>query len=446
MNTGHLGAGQLENEYSTSPLSSVKEFLLYTYAAVTPFFVFSVFFTRDPLSLWILGVMIIVFLVELVSSGGRFWMDSTFILLALFIVAYLGRTLIIFLEEPTNSWMGKTPFDRALAIDLRLILAVASFFICMNLLGNAPRRVFITILKIQLIVGAVLSIIALLQYGAAAFFGQSEFLKFEPTNESYYGRGNFFRLGRHKVFRSASVFPEPSVLGFFLVQILAKAVFSWNKKTIIFPHFWIGSILLLVILGIFSNFSFTAVFSIAILLIIFTLIASFGLYRKVIMWVLLIFSMFILVVLMLPYSNIILDRISNIFALRDGSTLDRLFRAYTSFLVFLDYPLLGVGPGGYAFFYPRMGGIDKTLLATPLNIWLNILTDVGILGSIPFFIFLGLIIKKAFIKIKSEPLIEIYLWSIIAGLVSQTISVDFWFNEMFWFEYAILVCLIKKPP
>jgi len=44
-----------------------------------------------------------------------------------------------------------------------------------------------SILKIQLIVGALLIVIALIQYSAYAFFGQDDFLKFEPTNESFLG-------------------------------------------------------------------------------------------------------------------------------------------------------------------------------------------------------------------------------------------------------------------
>jgi O-antigen ligase len=433
----------MENEYSASPLSPIKEFLLYLYAVTNPFFVFSFIFNRDTLSLWILVLMIIIFLVEIVSSGGRFWTDSSFIPLALFFLAFLIGTLRIYFEEPGNTWMGKTPFDRATAIDLRFLLAIVSFFICVNFLANAPRRVFLSILKIQLVIGMFIIFIALLQYGAFALSGRTDFLKFEPTNESYFGRSNIFRFGRYKVFRSSSIFNEPSFLGFFLIPLLMKTILFWGQQISASSRFWVGCILSFVVLGIFSNLSFTAVFSIVILFGIFIAVAWFGPYRKIILLVLIIFTLFSIIIAFLPYSNVLLDRLGRVFALRDGSTLDRLFRVYTSFMVFLDYPLFGVGPGGYAFFYPRMGGMDPTLMATPLNMWLHFLTDVGIIGVIPFFIFLGMILKQAFTATKREPLVAVFLWSIVSYLILLT-TLDFWFLEMFWFELAILLCLTKN--
>jgi O-antigen ligase len=436
--------GERGKEYYDSPWHSIKEWLIYAYAATSPFFVFSVFFTRDTLALWILGVMIILFIVELISSGGRFWIDSSFIPLALFLLIYLGRTMQIYFEEPGYTWMGKSPLERALAIDLRLSLAIVSFIVTVNYLANAPRRVFILILKIQIVVGIFLIIIALLQYAGYAFYGQSDFLKFEPTNESYYSRGSIFRLGHHKIFRSASIYNEPSFFGFFLVPLLMKVILIWGQKINIFTSFWISSLLIFIILGIYSNFSFTAVFSIVILFVMFTMIVWFGPYRKVSIWIIVFFSIFIIIMSFLPYSNVIVDRFSHIFELRDGSTLDRLFRVYTSSIVFIDHPFFGVGPGGYAYFYPRMGGMDPTSMATPLNIWLNFLTDVGVVGFIPFIIFLVLILKQAFKAAKYEPLVGVYLWSIIAYLVLLT-SVDFSFIEILWFDFAILVCLAKRP-
>ena len=62
--------GDRGKEYYDSPWQPIKEWLIYAYAATSPFFVFSVFFTRDTLTLWVLGVMIIVFLADLISAGG----------------------------------------------------------------------------------------------------------------------------------------------------------------------------------------------------------------------------------------------------------------------------------------------------------------------------------------------------------------------------------------
>jgi O-antigen ligase len=87
--------------------------------------------------------------------------------------------------------------------------------------------------------------------------------------------------------------------------------------------------------------------------------------------------------------------------------------------------------------------MDPTLMAAPLNVWLHFLTDVGIVGFIPFIVFLGMILRSAFKASKQEPLIGVYLWSIIAYLILLT-TLDFWFLEMLWFEIAVLLCITRN--
>ena len=431
--------------FSFPNLYTVKNFFICLYAASLPFFVFSVFLGRDTVAQWVMIIMLLIWMVEIISNRGRIWIDSTFICLIFFLAAYLLNTLRIFLIEPANTWLGRSPLDRAITIDIRLFFAIISYIVCVNYLANVPREVFLRILRVQFFVGIIIVIIAVFQYAAYIFEGRSDFLRFEPTNVSYYVRGSFFRLGREKFFRTSSIYNEPAVFAFFLIPFMIKGVIVWIRRIGFISRFWTRFIIVLILLGIISNLSFTAVLSSTILLIIFGAVQWFGPYRKNILLAFLFLLTLVGIISLLPFSNIIYERVLNVFTLKDGSTLDRLFRLYTSYVVFLQNPLIGVGPGGYAFYYPRMGGIDTTLMATPLNIWLHFLTDNGILGTLPFIFFIVMILKNAFITIKKEILAEVYLWSVISYLILLTFSTDFCFIEMVWFELAVITCIMRTP-
>jgi O-antigen ligase len=106
----------------------------------------------------------------------------------------------------------------------------------------------------------------------------------------------------------------------------------------------------------------------------------------------------------------------------------------------LSSPLIGVGPGFYSFLYPIHGGVDKFVMATPLNVWLTFLTDIGIFGIIPFLFFLKNILGRAKKRIDRNPLVRVYLWSTVSFLLLLSTD-DFWYLEMFWFDVAMLVVL-----
>ena len=118
--------------------------------------------------------------------------------------------------------------------------------------------------------------------------------------------------------------------------------------------------------------------------------------------------------------------------------------AFTGLRVFLENPLIGVGPGGYAFWYPRFGGFVVGGMASPLNMWLYFLTDVGILGVIPFALFVANIARRSYRSVSTHPLVIVYLWSLVSFLVLHSTN-DMWYIEIFWFELAMMVVLISSP-
>ena len=153
------------------------------------------------------------------------------------------------------------------------------------------------------------------------------------------------------------------------------------------------------------------------------------------------FSLFCFgLILVTPVGSLLLGRVDRVFQFSDVSTLDRLFRVYVGFLVLLKSPLIGVGPGFYSFLYPIHGGVERMVMATPLNVWLTFLTDIGILGIIPFVFFLKNVLGRAKRSINHNPLVRVYLWSSVSILLLLSTD-DLWYLEVFWFDFAMLVVL-----
>ncbi len=417
----------------------IKEWLLYAYSVVYPLFVFSVVTSRDSPSLWIVVLMLLVVIVDVFQTGGRIWTDRSFGILFAFLATYIVSTLIIFDTAPANTWLGRNPLDRAIATDLRLFNVILAFIAFVHFLADAPERVFQRVFRIQIYVGVAIAVFGILQYLAFNLFGSIALSGIEPTNESYKLRGSFLKLGAQRLFRASSIFNEPSYFGFLLVPLLVKALVAWREGLLIGSHTQHRSILIILVIAVIANFSFTAILSL-VLLSIPIIVVSFRRSPRVVVLALAVGAIIVALLAISPLGPAVAERLNRVFEVRDASTIDRLVRVVTSTTVFVNNPLFGVGPGGYAFWYPRLGGLDISVMASPLNVWLCILTDVGIFGVLLFIFFLYSIFKRAMKYRNNHALITIYLWSAIAYLVLLT-SLDFWFLDMFWFELAMLLTL-----
>jgi O-antigen ligase len=112
----------------------------------------------------------------------------------------------------------------------------------------------------------------------------------------------------------------------------------------------------------------------------------------------------------------------------------RLIYAETAFNIYNEHPLLGVGPGNYAFFFeeniperpiawmPEVLRLitpseTHTQLVTPKNLYLRLLAETGVLGIASFLVFLIAIFGCALYLLKSK-VPEYHYWgtaSILAG-------------------------------
>jgi len=423
----------------------LKDWLLYAFAAVYPLLMFSITFSRDSLPFWVVIGLTLVTLLEFLQTR-RFWFERSFVYLFLFASAYfLLGTYNIISADSSIGLMGRTPADRAFTIDLRVLYVVLAFVVFTNSLAGASEVVFRRIFKIQVGVGAALALFGILQFVTFVFFNSQAIIDIQPTNETYGGRSYFIqRLGRDKIFRASGLFTEPSWFGFFLVPLTVKFVVGWAHGIVMGPKPVQIVLLVIYCLAIFVNFSLTAILAVAVLMIFFVLRFIWRAPGRALA-VLFAGAVVAVAVILSPVGEPLMGRIGKVFALKDVSTLDRLLRAYTGFQVWVENPWLGVGPGGFALLYPRMGGWwSGNIMATPLNIWFSILADVGLAGFIPFLLFLGRILRGAVRRAKEHPLAAVYLWSVSAHLVLLT-TIDIWYTEILWFELALLLCLTSGP-
>lgn len=248
-------------------------------------------------------------------------------------------------------------------------------------------------------------------------------------------------MGRDQIFRASSVFSEPSYFGFYLVPLIVKATLAFRHKIYLFNRKWLHiTTMITLLLALIANFTMTAIFALATIVLIFALL-SFKTSPKVSLSVISVIAIVFTLILISPVGDFLLARAERVVDLADLSTLARVFSGYVGLLVFWEHPWIGVGPGGFAFHYPSMGiFVDRELMHTPLNLWLTFLTDVGIIGFIPFACFLWAILSAGWQKRGRDPLVHVYFWSVISFLILLT-TVDLWYIDIVWLELSILLAL-----
>jgi O-antigen ligase len=416
----------------------LKEWMIYVYLLASPFYMFAIATNRDWPALWVVGAMLLLFVVQFSHSGFRFWLDSSAYSLLFFLAAYVIGTIVVGFTDYSVTLLGRTPQDRAITTLIRIVYALIVYGLFINFLGDADDKMIRRIFAFQIVFGAIVALFGIVQYITAAVFSWGGLISLEPTNETFKMGSSFFGIGRTRVYRASAVFQEPSAFGFFLVPLFIKVILAFMHDVIIVSRKFHLTLLAIFVLAILFNFSLTALFSTAILMIILFSTTFRG--SRVLLWTSVFTIASLGLILLTPVGSLLAGRVDRVFQFSDVSTLDRLFRAYVGIRIVIESPAFGVGPGLYAYLYPMYGGLERSLLATPLNIWLTFLTDVGIVGFIPFVFFLKNVFGRAKRRENRHPLVRAYLWSTVSFLLLLT-TIDLWYLEMFWFDIAMLVVL-----
>lgn len=403
---------------------------------------FAVVANRDWPALWVVGLMGAFLIVEVLRTDGQLWFDRSFVYIWLFLAVYILSTIVVIFSEPTMSWLGRDPVERAMTTLTRLIYVIFAYMIFVNFMAGASERSFNRLFGVQMSVGLLVALFGIVQYITTVFLGSSALVHIEPTNESYRLYSSYAGYGSQRFYRASAFFAEPSAFGFFLVPYLIKAVVARAQGHLLGGKGVHAMIIAAFVVAIIFNLSMTAIISTAILITVYGLYALRGsrhLWKFAALFVLV-----VAVVVVTPAGSVAIDRLDRVFGLRDVSTLDRLFRVFVGLKMFVENILIGVGPGGFAFQYPLFGKLAIGGLATPLNVWVTFLTDAGILGLIPFVMFLVNVFRRGGRVSAKHPLVKVYIWGVISLLVLLT-TLDAWYWEILWFEIAVLVSLANSP-
>lgn len=429
---------------SQSPIREfrIKDWLLYAFAALYPLMVFSVFFSRDSVPLWIVVLLAALLLAEVLQHNGEFWTERSMTYLFLFLVAYVCSTYRILDADANMTWLGRTQADRAVSTTLRVAYVVAVFFTFVNVLASTSEDVIRRIFVIQIWCGAIVALFGILQFLTYTILGSDVLTRIEPTNETF-GKGAYYlqKIGSERVFRASGIFKEPSSFGFFLAPLIVKLIVGTARNVKIGARWTSYALLAIYGFAVLINVSLTGILTLAVLAAFFLIsrirrspVGGIGVVALV--------CCVAAVLVVTPLGSLVGYRISNIFEFRDPSTIDRVSRIAIGAVVFMNHPWAGVGPGIFAFWYPALGGLDRSTMATPLNIWLNVLTDVGIIGFIPFVAFLYRVLHKANRVRKQVPMVAVYFWSALSYLLLLS-TTDIWYIEIVWFEFAVLLVISR---
>ena len=81
------------------------------------------------------------------------------------------------------------------------------------------------------------------------------------------------------------------------------------------------------------------------------------------------------------------------------SKIERLNHAITGLRIFSEYPLTGVGPGNYGFYYPVYQVMDDVMERNdrkkiPNNIYVELLSESGIIGFLSMLLFISILLRK----------------------------------------------------
>lgn len=130
---------------------------------------------------------------------------------------------------------------------------------------------------------------------------------------------------------------------------------------------------------------------------------------------------------------------------------DRILLWKSTLKMIEDYPLFGVGIRNFNKVYIEKNYIDEAAkepdLISPHNIYLHILVESGIIGTVAFFSLLAYQLKKAYQYAENDNLMQAYLSALIGmsvhGLVDYLFLVKIYY-QFYWFMSGCIFLYLKQ--
>src|SRR3990172_3800054 len=177
------------DELSRPPTSlfdvPLKEWMIYLYLLVSPFYMFALVTTRDWPALWIVGLMLMLIVAQFFHSGFRLWLDSSSYALLFFLAAYVVGTLLVVLSDHSISLLGRSPEERAVTTLIRVFYVVVVYGLFVNFLADADGKTLKRIFTAQILIGGVIALFGIAQYITATVFSWGGLIGIEGTNLTF---------------------------------------------------------------------------------------------------------------------------------------------------------------------------------------------------------------------------------------------------------------------
>ncbi len=305
--------------------------------------------------------------------------------------------------------------------------------------------------------GFYASLIGVIQFLSQFIFSLDKIYNFWAYNISLFLYGQnfgtvviqnqswFVNVGGKDFLRAISLFPDPHTFALYLSFVIPLTVGFFlynnkkNKKKFIFKIF----IMILALLFTFSRGAYIGVLASSLFMLGFYFwYFKVKLNKRAIFYTLSFFG-----ILLIIFTNTLFgDRFLSSFSLSDVSNSGRIQIWKTSSEVFLQNLIFGVGLGNLPIFFDPTASIKSPINAH--NTFLDILSELGVVGFLLFFGFLiysffGLSFKKD----KFDYLRFFIIWSLIWYLIHSFFETSIFSVPVlisFSFVLAISVILSKK--
>jgi O-antigen ligase len=256
------------------------------------------------------------------------------------------------------------------------------------------------------------------------FFLGNSFGKLVAANSSW-----LVNIGGQTRMRAFGFFPDPHSFSFFVNLCLFAGIGYFFDQKKIGPKIWIGLGIALMLAGTFFSFARGAYLGLFAGTVFFGIVflKRSGLLKKA-----LAVGALSLVLALFFNSNIISQRLSSSFNLKEGSNAERYKNWVQAVEIIKDHPLGGVGLGNYARVIDPTAKERSSIYAH--NLFLDIAAETGILNAAAFLL---LVFVSIWRNIKSGHTINLGL---AAGLVG--FSVHSIFDTALFSPQALVIFLI----
>ena len=339
---------------------------------------------------------------------------------------------------------------------LFFITIIPVYFLTIYLIDSRDR--LNKILKYFILGGFIASIIGVLQFFSQFIFSLDKMYNFWAYNVSMFLYGQnfgsvviqnqswFVNIGGKDFFRAISLFPDPHTFALYLglVTPLSIGFFLYNNKKnkVLFSvqlFFMLFAVLLTFSRGAYVGFLVSSLFISIFYFKYFKL--NLRVNKKALA------SIFsgLVIVLFLLMNSVFGERLMSSFSLSDVSNTGRIQIWSISGSVFLDNPFFGVGLGNLPIFFDPTASVKSPINAH--NTFLDISSELGLLGLVLFFGFLYFVFKNLkYRKDKFNFLRFGALWSFIWYLIHSFFETSIFSVPVltaFSFMLAIAVILGK---